>query len=81
MRWLRRHDRPPAHITRDMILFITGLAGIAYETIVGQADRPTLLILFGGMVGLPAFLASDERNKQNHNDTPPKDPPKGGDES
>ena len=48
-------------ITRDSILFVFGIAGIAYETIVSGIDRPTLLILFAGMIGLPQFLKADEK--------------------
>lgn len=47
-------------ITRDGILFVTGLAGIIYETVIHHGENPTLLILFGAMCGLPAFLRSDE---------------------
>lgn len=50
-------------VTRDSILFVCGLAGIAYETLVANVDRPTLLVLFGAMVGLPAFLRTDENRK------------------
>ena len=53
--------RSPARITRDSVLFVAGLSGIAYETLVTNVDRPTLLILFAGMVGLPAFLRTDEK--------------------
>jgi hypothetical protein len=52
--------RIPRRLPRDTILFFGGLSGIGYETLVGRAERPTLLILFGAMVGLPAFLRSDE---------------------
>lgn len=48
------------HLTRDLVLFVAGLAGIAYETVVENADRPYLLVLFAAMVGLPAFLYRDE---------------------
>ena len=50
-------------ITRDGVLFTVGLLGIAHETLVANAERPTLLILFSGMVGLPAFLHKDEKNQ------------------
>ncbi len=46
---------------RDAVLFIAGLAGIVYVTVTDGGDRPTLLILFGGMIGLPAFLRVDEK--------------------
>ena len=48
---------------RDMLLFMGGLAGIAHETLVTDVERPTLLLLFAAMAGLPAFLRSDERRK------------------
>lgn len=50
-------------ITRATVLLVVGLLGIAHETLVREADRPTLLLLFGAMVGLPAFLGRDEQKK------------------
>jgi hypothetical protein len=55
-------------------LFLVGLAGIANETLRENAERPTLLILFAAMVGLPAFLRTDEKNaKPPHADPSPVD--------
>jgi hypothetical protein len=48
-------------VTRSAILFVVGLGGILYETLAEHADRPTLLLLFAAMVGLPAFLRVDEK--------------------
>lgn len=49
-------------ITHERLLITLGLMGIAYETVVTRLDRPALLILFGGMIGLPALaLKKDER--------------------
>lgn len=55
-------------IIRDTILFVFGLAGIAYETVVVHVDRPTLLVLFGACIGLPAFLHKDESQTHKIND-------------
>lgn len=55
---------PPVHswrVTRTTVLLVAGLAGIAHETLLRSGDRPTLLLLFGAMVGLPAFLSRDEK--------------------
>lgn len=41
---------------RDVILFFGGIAGVAYETIHEHSDRPYLLTLFAGMMGLTLFL-------------------------
>jgi hypothetical protein len=46
---------------RDMILFFAGLGGVFHETAIAQAERPTLLLLFAAMMGLPAFLRADEK--------------------
>jgi hypothetical protein len=41
---------------RTAVLFAAGFAGLAYETLATGTERPTLLILFGAMMGLPLFL-------------------------
>jgi len=41
---------------RTAVLFVGGLAGLAYETLATGTERPTLLILFAAMMGLPLFL-------------------------
>lgn len=51
-------------ITRDGILFVSGLIGIAHETLIAKTDRPTLLLLFAAMIGLPAFLNKDEKEQR-----------------
>jgi hypothetical protein len=45
-------------INRNTLLFTGGLLGVAHETLLQHAERPTLLILFAAMMGLPAFLPS-----------------------
>lgn len=62
----RRYGR--ARAIRDGVLFVAGLAGIFYETVFQDADRPTLLLLFAAMVGLPAFLGYDEWGKRGRED-------------
>jgi len=53
--------QPSSTAIRTSILFGVGIAGIVYETLVNSGERPTLLILFAAMCGLPAFLNFDER--------------------
>jgi hypothetical protein len=43
-------------IFRDAVLFLGGLGGVLHETLLTSSERPTLLILFAAMMGLPAFL-------------------------
>lgn len=45
---------------RGIILFLSGLAGVAWETLHGPVN-PSLLVLFGAMMGLELFLRKDER--------------------
>lgn len=61
-------------LTRDAVLFIAGLAGVFHETVFTNADRPSLLFLFGAMIGLPAFLRSDEKRNAPKPPEPPKPP-------
>lgn len=50
-------------ISRDTVLFTAGLLGVLHETVISTQDRPTLLLLFAAMMGLPAFLRADEARK------------------
>lgn len=61
--------RPTFLQIRSAVLFAGGMAGVAYVTLLDNTDRPTLLILFAAMLGLPLFLHSDERRP------PPLPPP------
>lgn len=55
-RWLSK-------VTRDLVLFIFGLSGIAYETMLHAGpERPTLLAVFAAMIGLPIVMRGDAKN-------------------
>lgn len=54
----RKHVR----ITRDAVLFVAGLLLLINEAVLRNgAERPYLLVVFAGMMGLPVFLRSDEK--------------------
>ena len=44
---------------RDILLFAGGMYGVGHEVFREGAERPTLLLLFAAMMGLPAFLRGD----------------------
>jgi hypothetical protein len=46
---------------RRWLLFLAGMAGVAHETVLAAGERPWLLALFGGMLGLPGVMAWDRR--------------------
>jgi hypothetical protein len=59
----RRSPPPPptpSHWTLDYlwpwIVRFVGLGIAVYETIVENSDRPSLLVLSAGMIGLPEFV-------------------------
>lgn len=56
--------RSPFRVTRDLVLFASGLAGIGWETVAEHTDRPVLLAVFAAMVGLPAFFATESKIPQ-----------------
>jgi hypothetical protein len=60
---------------RDVILFFGGLAGVFNETVLTTTERPTLLILFAAMMGLPAFLRSDDKGSPPQPQLPPPQNP------
>jgi len=56
-------------ITRDLVLFSVGLCLILNEALLRSGpERPSLLIVFSGMIGLPAFLRYDERRRQDRDE-------------
>lgn len=63
---------------RDVGLFLGGIAGVVHETILSHGERPTLLILFAAMMGLPAFLRPQDWNggggPQQQRSLPPAEP-------
>lgn len=51
-------------LLRDVVLFFGGLAGAVVLTVAwlkGHDPNQSLLLLFATMMGLPAFLRSDEK--------------------
>ena len=48
-------------LTRDGALFLLGIGIIINEAFVSRVPDPTLLLLGGSLVGLPAFLAKDSK--------------------
>lgn len=55
--------RPALRLGRDVTLFVGGIAGIVHETVVAHSERPTLLILFSAMIGLPFAIKADQGSK------------------
>lgn len=57
--------RPPwrLRLSRDAILFSAGLFGVLHETVLSEVDRPSLLVLFAGMMGLPLYLRKNGNGK------------------
>lgn len=51
-------------VTRDTALFLTGLGLTIREAFFEDAERPYLLMIFAGMMGLPVFLRRDEKTAE-----------------
>lgn len=56
---------------RGVLLFICGMAGIAHQTLVADLEKPQLLLLFGGMIGLPVVLNREPKPKPEDAPPPP----------
>lgn len=60
MPWRRDFKWP--RVTRDGLLLGTGVILTINEAVIRSgAERPYLLMLFAGMMGLPVFLRQDEK--------------------
>lgn len=51
-------------LVRDIVLFAVGVGGIIWEVLANGGQNSTLLVMFSGMAGLPAFLFGDARRTQ-----------------
>lgn len=49
---------------RNFTLFMSGLLGVAHETLLTTTDRPSLIVAFSAMMGLPAVLGKDEKKHE-----------------
>lgn len=51
-------------VGRDTVLLLSGVALTVNEAVFREGpERPTLLMLFAGMMGLPIFLRNDEKKQ------------------
>lgn len=57
---------------RSAILFGGGLLGVTHETLLAATERPSLLIVFTTMMGLPAFIGKDEKKRSSEDSEEPK---------
>lgn len=56
-------------VTRDLFLMVTGVGLTIHEALIRKGtERPFLLAIFAGMMGLPVFLSQGDKPK-------PPDPP------
>ena len=55
--------QPHVKLTRDSTMFIAGLAAFVYEVASG-GDRPNVLMLSGGLMGIAAYLRGIEAAKK-----------------
>lgn len=58
---MMRRPNIKIRITRDAVIFAVGIGGIVHETVNDGGERPTLILLFAAMIGLPAFLWKDDK--------------------
>jgi hypothetical protein len=50
---------------RDALLFLTGLGLLVHELVIRTGpERPTVLLVLAGILGVPAFLRADDRRNE-----------------
>jgi hypothetical protein len=53
---------------RDITLFLLGAGGFIHEVLATGTERPTILFTCLALMGVPAFLRSDEAKKLGNGD-------------
>ena len=53
---------------RKDVLLVFGLLGIAYEAVWRSTERPTLLLLYAAMIGLPLVMRADEERQKDRDE-------------
>lgn len=53
------------HLVRDILLFIGGMFGIAYQLVKADVVEPSLTVVFAAMMGLPAAFWGDSKRRDN----------------
>ena len=62
-------------LLRDVAIVTTALMLIVFEAVFRDGpERPTLLLLYTGMIGLPVFLRKDERSSNGQPSEPAPEP-------
>ena len=60
-------------LLRDVTIVLTALVLIVHEAVFHEGpERTGLLLLFTGMLGLPAFLRADARRSNGQQQSPPE---------
>ena len=74
---------PTAAQVRDWLLCLAGVGVVVHETLLTQTERPALLVLAAGMMGLPAIMAGDRwvNGRGGGNGSPPTGSRSGGSRS
>lgn len=60
----------PSKMTRDLVLFVVGLALsviVVVVTLVTTNEYPALLLFLAGMMGVPTALRYDEQRRDRRN--------------
>jgi hypothetical protein len=55
---------------RDAVTFVVGAGGLVHEIAIQNVERPTILMICAGAMGLPAVMRVDDRRRAARDDGP-----------
>ncbi len=55
-------------VVQRYLLLFGGLMGVGYETVIDKIERPYLLVMFGGMMGLSEIAHAWSLSRKDNND-------------
>jgi len=65
--------KPSFKVVQPIVLFAVGILAFAWQVLVENVDRPYLLALIAGMLGLPFVLLADKARNQGGEESSGKD--------
>ena len=60
----KKIPRPSFSVVRPVVLFFVGIGAFGWQVFVEDTDRPYLLALIAGFVGLPFVVFADKQRNE-----------------
>lgn len=70
----KQRQLPPFKVVQPIVLFVAGLSAFGWQVFFETTDRPYLLAVIAGMIGLPFVIFADKARNAGGEKDEPEDP-------